>query len=101
MSDDKLKTLLEALSKGSYPEGQGSLINGAPLEVEILDLSKVGLYSQDQKDQLIAEGAAEDDFVLANTVIGKWGNGFWARKSDEGVKRHTSYDKDLKLHKLK
>jgi hypothetical protein len=78
----------------SYDE-PGNLVNGGPLIVEDLDLSGMGVYSQDQKDKLIAEGAPEDDFFLGDG----WFTGYWQRKSDEGIKWHIYEDKDLKLWK--
>jgi hypothetical protein len=96
-----LKQLRKAFSADvEYTPAPGSLIHGAALVIEDLDLSKIGLYNQIQKDDLVAAGAPEDDFILGEeTGMGRWGCGYWARKSDEGVKRHTFYDTDLKLHK--
>jgi hypothetical protein len=79
----------------SYGNKPGSLINGAPLVVEDLDLSRIGCYTQDQKDVLLKSGVLEDDFFLGSG----WFSGYWMRKSDEGQKWHVFEDKYLKLHK--
>lgn len=79
-----------------------NLIDGAPLVVEDLDLQCMGLYSQEQKDKLVADGAPEDDFFPADEpprIMGKYGIGYWARRSDEGKKWRIYDSGKLKLWK--
>jgi hypothetical protein len=71
-----------------------SLVKGSKLEVENLDLQGFGLYSQQQKDELVNQGVPESDFYPGDGLAA----GYWLRKSDEGVKRHTFDDKEIKLH---
>ena len=79
----------------SYDNKPGNLLHGAPLAVEDLDLYVMGCYNQDQKDQLLKDGVAYADFFLGDG----WFSGYWMRKSDEGKKWRTFYDKDIVLHK--
>lgn len=72
-----------------------SLVGGKPLEVEELDLSGIGMYTDEQKMELLKNGVAEDDFFLKTLM----GTTMWARKSDEGVKWHVYSMEDLKLWK--
>ena len=93
MNDD-IKKLQDALAAGGAdPAPESQLTHGAPLIVEDLDLSGLGLYRE--KDPLVPD----DDYFPAEEKIGRWGVGYLMRKSDEGKKRHTFYDKDLKLQK--
>lgn len=103
-----LRALKRMLSYGrhgapAYSPAPGSLIGGAPLVVEELDLQKLGLYTDEQKAVLVCAGAPEDDFFPAHEppkMMGKWGYGYWARRSDEGVKWRIFQDSEIKLHKL-
>ena len=87
----ELENLLDALE---YKPGLTGLQQGAKLEVEQLDLAGLGLYTDEQKAAILAEGQI-DDFYLTNLFhcVG------WARKSDEGVKWHVFKDSEIKLHK--
>lgn len=96
-----LKQLKRILSYGRYG-ASGNLVGGSALVLEDLDLQNVGLYSQEQKDKLVADGAPEEDFFPAHEppkMMGKYGYGYWARRSDEGVKWRIFRDTELKLHK--
>ena len=90
----EVDNLVKALQAGitTTPDG---LVGGAALQVEELDLAGIGMYSQEQKDNLLLEGVPEDDFFL-NTIMGTT---MWARKSDEGTKWHIYDSKNLKLWK--
>ena len=66
-----------------------NLIHGAPLEIEQLDLSGLGLYLE--KDPSIPD---DDYFDSGYTSFGQT---LWKRKSDEGKKWHIFEDKELKL----
>lgn len=80
------------MSEGKYVPSNGGLVSGAPLIVEDLDLSGMGMYTDEQKTAL---GGPEDDWFLKTLL----GTTMWARKSDEGVKWRTFKDTELKLHK--
>lgn len=73
-----------------------SLENGAPLVVEELDLSGLGLYTDEQKMIILSTPGAVDDFFLKTL----FDTTLWARKSDEGVKWHVFEDSEIKLHKV-
>jgi hypothetical protein len=95
---EAIESLQKALEVGGYAAAPGHLIGGAPLVVEDLDLSGMGLYTDAQKDKLLA-GGAEDDFFDASMHMGKWGAGYWQRRGDEGKKWHLFDDTEIKLHK--
>ena len=82
-------------------ESKGNLVGGAPLIVEELDLSGMGLYTIEQKTALLKSGAFDDFFPAEDYLGSKWvGKGYyWERRSDEGVKWHIFEDKDIKFHK--
>ena len=71
------------------------LTNGAPLVVEDLDLSGLGMYSDQQKAELRKSGVPESDFFLRTLN----GTTMWARHSDEGGKWRVFYDSGIKLWK--
>jgi hypothetical protein len=72
-----------------------SLVQGGPLIVEDLDLSGIGMYTDEQKAKLLSEGVPEGDFFLKTLMR----TTMWARKSDEGKKWHVFTDSEIKLHK--
>ena len=65
------------------------LTHGAPLILEDLDTSGLGLYLT--KDPTVSD----DDYF--DSGYRSFGRVLWQRKSDEGVKYHTYEDKELKL----
>lgn len=64
-----------------------SLTEGAPLTVEDLDLSGLGLYTDEQRIAALQAGGVDDYFKYY--IMGGW---TWMRKSEEGVKWHTYKD---------
>jgi len=70
----------------------GQLVGGSALIVEDLDLTGIGMYTEEQKQELLKSGVPENDFFLTNLChfIG------WVRKSEEGVKWQIFEDKQLK-----
>lgn len=68
-----------------------SLVDGAPLLVEDLDLSGIGFYLT--KDPNVPD----DDYEFTNYT--SLGRSLWQRKSDLGKKRFEFEDKEIKLHK--
>jgi hypothetical protein len=68
------------------------LTQGGPLVVEDLDLSGIGLYLE--RDPGVP---GDDYFDSGYTSLGRT---LWARHSDEGKKRHTFTDTEVKLHSL-
>lgn len=87
--NDEVKKLQKALEAGST---NGSLINGSPIVVEDLDLSKMGLYRE-------IDSSTSDDYFPAEEKLGSLGVGYFMRKSEEGTKWVTYQDSGLKLHK--
>lgn len=63
------------------------LTGGAPLIVEDLDLSGMGLYNDEQRAVIVAAGGVDDFFMYC--IMGGWA---WMRQSEEGVKWHTYKD---------
>lgn len=58
---------------------------GGPLIIEQLDLKKIGIYSEEEKAKLIADGVDESDFVMKFIY-----NGYaWLRLSEKGIKWQT------------
>ena len=66
-----------------------NLAHGAPLEIEQLDLSGIGLYLE--KDPSISD----DDYFDSDYT--SFGQTLWRRKSDEGKKWYIFEEKELKL----
>ena len=71
------------------PEQQ-ILVSGAPLVIEELDVSGLGLYLE--KDPTVP-----DDDYFADSGFTSFGKVLWSRKSDKGIKWHSFEDKELKL----
>lgn len=69
-----------------------NLINGAPLIIEDLDVSGLGLYLE--KDPNVPD----DDYFDSGYL--SLGRTLWQRKSEEGIKWHVYEDKEIRLHKL-
>ncbi len=73
-----------------YSKGESSLINGAALVIEDLDLTNIGLYKEvDPKNP--------KDYFQSEEKIGSKGVGYFMRKSDKGGKWVTFHTKNLKL----
>jgi hypothetical protein len=75
----------------SYDNKPSNLIHGAPLEIEDLDMSGMGLYLEEQCD-------INDPDVFDSGCL-SLGRTLYKKKSDEGKKWHVFSDTDLKLHK--
>lgn len=71
------------------------LVGGGKLEIEDLDLTGIGMYTQEQKDKLLEDGVPEEDFFI-QTIMS---TSMWARKSDESKKWYIYRQSDLKLGK--
>lgn len=82
------------MSDETYTPASDGLVGGAPLVIEDLDLSGLGLYKDEQKANL---GGEENDWFDSGYT--SLGDRLWARKSDEGTKRITFKDTEIKLHK--
>jgi hypothetical protein len=80
-----------------YVAAHSNLSFGGPLQAEVLDLAGLGMYDSEQRDNLIAAGAAVDDFVETGYTNG--GKVMYKRLSEKGVKWNEFQDTEIKLHK--